>query len=41
MKTSGHWDISKIKEPKGNWTVYTLPCIYDKTTKIFAVKDLT
>jgi hypothetical protein len=41
FKTEGHWDISKIKEPKGNWTVYILPCSFNQTTKIFQTKDLT
>jgi len=38
--TEGHWDISKIKEPRGNYTTYFLPCSYDHKTKIFKVKDI-
>lgn len=39
-KTEGHWDIQKIKEPRGNYCTYILPCIYDQNTKIFKPKDL-
>jgi len=39
-KTEGHWDIQKIKEPRGNYCTYTLPCSYSQETKIFKVKDL-
>lgn len=40
QKTEGHFDISKIKEPRGNFTTYILPCEYNHNTKIFKVKDL-
>ncbi len=39
-KTQGHWECDKIKEPRGNWTIFSLPCIYDHSTRIFQVKDL-
>jgi len=38
--TEGHWDISKIKEPRGNFCTYILPCMYDHQTRIFKIKDL-
>ena len=34
-KTNGHWDVTKIKEPNGNFTNYTIPCSFDHVTKIF------
>jgi len=40
-KTEGHWDIQKIKEPRGNYCTYILPCSYAQDTKVFKVKDLT
>jgi hypothetical protein len=40
-KTEGHWDIQKIKEPRGNYCTYILPCSYTQDTKVFKVKDLT
>jgi predicted Zn-ribbon and HTH transcriptional regulator len=40
-KTLGHWDIQKIKEPRGNWTSFILPCEYNHETRIFNNKDLT
>ena len=39
-KTAGHWDIQKIKEPRGNWCTYSLPCEFDVETRIFKTKDL-
>lgn len=39
-KTESHWDISKIKEPKGNWTTFILPCEYNQETRTFKKKDL-
>jgi len=39
-KTSGHWDISKIKEPRGNYCTYTIPCTFDPKTKLFVPKSL-
>jgi hypothetical protein len=40
-KTEGHWDIQKIKEPRGNFCTYILPCEYNQETRIFKKKDLT
>ena len=39
-KTEGHFQCDKIKEPRGNFTTYILPCTYDHMTKIFKKKDL-
>jgi hypothetical protein len=39
--TEGHWDISKIKEPRGNYTSYQLQCVYNHDTRIFEVKPRT
>jgi hypothetical protein len=39
-KTESHWDIQKIKEPRGNYCNYILPCTYDQNTKIFKQKDI-
>jgi len=39
-KTEGHWDIQKIKEPRGNFASYILSCTFDPNTKVFKVKDL-
>ena len=39
--TAGHWQADKIKEPRGNYTVYNLECVYDQSTRIFKPKDLT
>jgi tRNA A37 threonylcarbamoyladenosine biosynthesis protein TsaE len=39
-KTFGHWDVRKIKEPKGNFTTYSLPCEFNHDTKIFQLKSL-
>lgn len=39
-KTSGHWDIQKIKEPRGNFCNYILPCEYNQETKVFKKKDI-
>jgi len=38
--TEGHWQCDKIKEPRGNYITYLLPCIYDRETKIFKLKDI-
>lgn len=38
--TEGHWQIDKIKESRGNYTSYILPCEYNKDTKIFKTKDI-
>lgn len=39
-KSFGHWDVRKIKEPKGNFTTYTLACEFNHDTKIFQIKSL-
>ena len=39
-KTAGHWDISKIKEPRGDSVTYNLACEYDLESKIFKVKEI-
>jgi hypothetical protein len=39
-KTEGHWDIQKIKEPRGNFCNYILPCEYNQETKVFKKKDI-
>lgn len=39
-KTEGHWDIQKIKEPRGNFCNYILPCEYDQNKKLFRKKDM-
>lgn len=41
LKTEGHWDIQKIKEPKGSFTQYILQCEFNQDNKIFKTKDLT
>jgi hypothetical protein len=38
-KTEGHWDIQKIKEPRGNFCTYILPCEYNQETRIFNKKN--
>jgi hypothetical protein len=39
-KTEGHWDIQKIKEPRGNFCTYILPCEYNQETRIFKKKEI-
>ena len=39
-KTLGHWDIQKIKEPRGNFTSYILPCEYNQETRLFTRKEI-
>jgi hypothetical protein len=39
-KTEGHWDIQKIKEPRGNFCTYILPSEYNQETRIFKKKDI-
>jgi len=39
-KTESHFDISKIKEPRGNFITYILPCTYNHETRIFQKKDI-
>jgi hypothetical protein len=39
-KTSSHFDISKIKEPRGNFCTYVLPCEYNQETRIFKKTDI-
>jgi hypothetical protein len=39
-KTESHFDISKIKEPRGNFCTYILPCEYNQETHIFKKKDI-
>ena len=39
-KTESHFDISKIKEPRGNFCTYILPCEYNQETKIFKKRNL-
>jgi len=39
-KTESHFDISKIKEPRGNFCSFILPCEYNHETRIFKKKDL-
>lgn len=39
-KTEGYWHCDKIKEPRGDFVNYTLPCVFNKKTRIFKVKDL-
>ncbi len=38
--TEGHYQCDKIKEPRGNYTQFILPCVYDHQTRIFKPKDL-
>jgi len=38
--TEGHWDIQKIKEPRGNFCTYILPCEFNQETKVFKKKDI-
>jgi hypothetical protein len=38
--TEGHWDIQKIKEPRGNFCTYILPCEFNQETKVFQKKDI-
>lgn len=40
-KTLSHFDIQKIKEPRGNFCTYQLQCEFNPETKIFKIKDLT
>ena len=39
-KTLSHFDIQKIKEPRGNFCTYQLQCEYNVETRIFKLKDL-
>jgi hypothetical protein len=39
-KTESQWDIQKIKEPRGNFCTYILPCEFNQETKIFKKKDI-
>jgi len=39
-KTLSHFDIQKIKEPRGNFVTYQLQCEFDPEHKIFKKKDL-
>ena len=39
-KTESQWDIQKIKEPRGNFCTYILPCEYNQETRIFKKKDI-
>jgi len=39
-KTESHFDISKIKEPRGNYTSYILSCTFNPETKIFQRKEI-
>ena len=39
-KTISHFDIQKIKEPRGNFATYMLQCEFDPETKIFKKKDI-
>jgi len=38
--TEGHWQCDKIKEPRGNYTTYIIPCEYNHDTRVFKPKDL-
>jgi hypothetical protein len=40
-KTISHFDIQKIKEPRGNFCTYQLQCEFDQETKIFKIKEIT
>jgi len=39
-KTLSHFDIQKIKEPRGNYCTYILQCEYDQNTRIFGKKEI-
>lgn len=39
-QTVSHFQCDKIKEPKGNFTSFILPCEYNSETRIFKKKDL-
>ena len=39
-KTLSHFDIQKIKEPRGNFVTYQLQCEYDPETRIFKKKEI-
>jgi hypothetical protein len=38
--TEGHFQCDKIKEPRGNYTQFSLSCVYDHDTRVFKLKDL-
>jgi hypothetical protein len=29
----GHWEIVKLRDPRGNYRNYVIPCIYNFETK--------
>lgn len=37
----GHFDIDKIRDPKGNYKQRIIPCVYDFNTKILNIKEET
>lgn len=39
-KSEGYWHIDKLKEPKGNYTNYEIPCSYNFDTRILDRKEL-
>jgi len=39
-KSGGYWKIDKLKEPKGNYTSYEIPCQYNFETRELNRKDL-
>jgi len=39
-KTLSHFDIQKIKEPRGNFCTYQLQCEFNQETKIFKKKEI-
>jgi hypothetical protein len=39
-KTVGHFQVDKMKEPKGHFTNATIPCEYNMQTKLFTIKEL-
>ena len=39
-KSFGHWQLTKVKEPKGSSSPSDISCVFDHQTKIFKLKDL-
>jgi len=39
-KLYGHFQVDKMKEPKGHFTTANIACVYNPQTKLFTLKDL-
>jgi len=39
-KTEGYWIVDKLKEPKGKFTSYEIPCVYNNDTRMLDRKEL-